>query len=326
MTTIFAQVIADSVGQHAPRLTTLLLRYPRWIHAEGRTHRAIRIGEDMEIDLRTPSLMEDANLSRNASSSRALPVAKLIADVTDDPAVPLYWGANQPGMQAGEELTGTALEDARTEWFRALGDAVMRAQNLAKIGAHKQIVNRVLEPFSHITVVVTGTKWENFFALRMHPAAEPHIRLLAERMYEAMKASTPTLLKDGWWHLPFVRQEDHDFLAVHVRGDDPYEVSERIDRLGLKLSVARCASTSYKTVDGFDMTLDRAESLHDKLITADPPHASPCEHQATPTGYNPRSKRTKPANLGGNLGREWVQYRKQVELARDGVPERQAAG
>ena len=103
MTTISAKVIADSIGEHAPRLTTLLLRYPRWIHAEGRTHRVMRICEDMEVEVRTPSFMEDPDLSRNASSSRAMPVEKLIKDVLDDPAVPLFWGANQKGMQGDEE-------------------------------------------------------------------------------------------------------------------------------------------------------------------------------------------------------------------------------
>ena len=40
-----------------------------------------------------------------------------------------------------------------------------------------------------------------------------------------------------------------------------------------KLSTARCASTSYKTVDGFDMTLERAEEIFAKLVSSDPIHA-----------------------------------------------------
>lgn len=78
MTTISAKVIADSVSPDGHRLTTLLLCYPRWIHAEARAHRQLRLGEDLDVEHRTPSLMEHPNLSRNASSSRAIPVKKMI--------------------------------------------------------------------------------------------------------------------------------------------------------------------------------------------------------------------------------------------------------
>lgn len=183
MTTISAKVVADSVGRHSPRLTTMLLRYPRWIHAEFMTHRVF---------------------SRNAASSRAIPVEKLIKDVLDDPAVPLSWGKNQKGMQAGEacgalvsapvpmayggrrlELEQSKGRPREEAWLNGRDLAVMSAKAFAAAGYHKQIVNRLLEPFSHITVVVTATQWSNFFALRRHPEAEPHIRLLADRMWEA---------------------------------------------------------------------------------------------------------------------------------------------
>jgi hypothetical protein len=68
---ITAKVIADSIADGCPRLITLQLRYPRFIHSEFMTHRAF---------------------SRNASSSRAIPVERLIQDVIDDPAMPVYWG------------------------------------------------------------------------------------------------------------------------------------------------------------------------------------------------------------------------------------------
>ena len=214
--------------------------------------------------------MEDLNLSRNASSSRAIPVERLIADVIADPAEPLYWGANKPGMQAGEELTGMSLHEAKCIWRLAMANAAGSARNLATCGAHKQIVNRLLEPFSHITVVVTATAWSNFFALRDHPDAEPHIRMLAQAVRKARDEATVQTLKPGEWHLPFV---DLGCYAKDIRGDgefvDPY----------IKLSVARCASTSYKTVEGFDMTMERALALHDKLRAANPMHASPFEHQ-----------------------------------------------
>jgi len=325
MTTITAKVIADSIDEHAPRLTTLLLRYPRWIHAEGRTHRVFRLGEEMEFEVPTPSVMEDPNLSRNASSSRAIPFSRLMQDVIDDPAIPIFWGRNQKGMQGGEEnVVEVNLFDPETggdsylsreqAWLWARDQAIIAAKGFADAGYHKQIVNRLLEPFSHINVVVTGTQWSNFFALRRHKDAEPHMHMLADRIWEAMNASVPKHLKTGQWHVPFVTEDEVADIWLDQfggnQGGDP-EADRLCNETLLKLSVARCASTSYKTVDGFDMTLERAQAVYDKLAGSVPLHASPFEHQATPA--RPRLIHGKvdwTTELGGNLGNAWVQYRK----------------
>lgn len=305
MTTINATIIADSINEQGNRLTTFQLRYPRWIHAEGRTHRQLVIGEEesYEWEPATPSLMADPNLSRNASSSRAIPVAKLIQDVIDDPAIPMFWGANQKGMQAGEECDALVkLSDGekvvREEaWLIARDFAIEAARAFDEAGYHKQIVNRLLEPFSHINVVVSATEWTNFYGLRRHKDAEPHIHLLADRMWEAQAASTPRLLKPGQWHLPYVSDAE---LEVHGL------------RLAVSISVARCASVSYKTVDGLDMTPDRAIALHDKLMAAQPIHASPAEHQGYPDGgfiSGPEEWAWHSEHLHGNF-KGFVQNRK----------------
>ena len=166
--TITATVIADSIADGCPRLTTMQLRYPRFIHSEMMTHRAF---------------------SRNASSSRAIPVGRLIQDVIDDPAMPIYWGCNKPGMQAGGEIELKGMAD--WEWRSALRMSVDSARYMSKLGLHKQIVNRILEPFAHINVLVTATDWDNFFALRDHPDAQPEIAALAQEMKIAMVESTP---------------------------------------------------------------------------------------------------------------------------------------
>lgn len=277
MTTISAQCIAKSQHADAPQhvLSTLLCRYPRWIHAEVMTHRMF---------------------SRNASSSRAVPVAKLIEDILRDPAAPMFWGKNQKGMQAGEEHRATiglnkeepsgsrhsATLSREEAWLSAMNDAVSWAKLFATAGYHKQIVNRLLEPFSHITVVISATEWSNFLALRDHPDAEPHIQLLAQRIREAIDGTEARILQPGRWHLPFVSDEEQKgiFDEATVGGSaGPRQYEEALD-LARKLSAARCASTSYKTVDGFDMTLERAVALHDKLVSEVPLHASPMEHQA----------------------------------------------
>lgn len=294
MTTISAQSILSSCNavNTATRVDTLLLRYPRWIHAEGRTHRLIRIGEEEEIDWspKTPSLMEDENLSRNASSSRAIPVARLIADVENDPAIPLWWGKNVAGMQAPEELS-PGLKAAAIEWWKiAMDEAIKVAKKLQHltedeegkpIGTHKQIVNRLLEPFSHITVVATATNWSNFLALRDHPDAEPHIHMLAREVRRVLDGAQTKILHPGEWHLPFVAPLDWKAAFRKVQGDvlGCFAAKKAELDLMLKLSVARCASTSYDTVEGYAMTIERAVALHDRLKTHIPPHASPFEHQ-----------------------------------------------
>lgn len=260
--TITAKVIADSIADGCPRITTMQLRYPRFIHAEFMTHRVF---------------------SRNASSSRAIPIERVIQDVIDDPAMPIHWGSNKAGMQAGEELPS-----GKGEWLRASTAAVYSAKVMAKLGYHKQIVNRILEPFQHINVLVTATEWANFFALRDHKDAQPEIAVLAIEMRGAMAKSVPRLLNAGEWHTPFVEPNERFLNPDNA----------------LRVSSARCASMSYKTVDGNEMTVDRAMVIYDKL-TGTPLHASPFEHVAKPC---PENDKRKTRNFNG-----WAQYRYFVE-------------
>lgn len=244
--TINATILADSISTDGFRLTTLQLRYPRFIHSEIMTHRVF---------------------SRNASSSRAIPVERLIQDVIDDPAMPIFWGKNQKGMQAYEELEGRKLTNAKFYWEGALDAAIHQAKAMAELGAHKQIVNRLLEPFAHINTVVTATEWDNFFALRDHPAAQPEIAALARSMRRAMDASEPSVLSGGQWHLPYIRQSERGTLSL----DDAQRVS-----------AARCARVSYMTHDG--AVPDAASDLKLFERLAAEKHYSPMEHQATPAG------------------------------------------
>lgn len=210
---------------------------------------------------------------------------------------PLHWGKNMSGMQAKEEHNALVRsgdgfliyrEDA---WWEAMSNAINTARAFADAGYHKQIVNRLLEPFAHINVVVTATEWSNFFALRRHEDAEPHIKLLAYRMWEAMKHSVPAEIDTLKWHLPYITAED-----IWMLKDDPTLSSKLI-----KISVARCARVSYFTHDGKTSHIDKDLELYDRLVGAEPLHASPAEHQATPA--------TDPKVWSGNF-RGWIQYRK----------------
>lgn len=290
-------MIADSISSAGQRLTTLQLRYPRFIHAEFMTHRVF---------------------SRNASSSRAIPVAKIIDDIKKDPAIPVHWGANQPGMQAREELNPEARLLASCHWLDAMDKVIAEVEALIEIGLHKQVANRLLEPWSHINVVVTSTQWANFFALRCHPDAQPEIQELAQIMEHAMQLSTPKLLGPGEWHLPYADDSETFVQAQRycqegrITRDMPSR--DEINNVLRKVSTARCARTSYLTHDGRKTVASEDVDLHNKLVVAEPLHASPAEHQACPdmliSAAEPSLGYTSP-ELHGNLT-GWCQYRKML--------------
>lgn len=243
MLKITAKVIADSISENGDRLTTLQLEYPRFIHAEFLTHRMF---------------------ARNASSSRAIPVAKLIERVEHDPVVPSYWTENKKGMQ-GDKLQDQICSSNATEiWLNAAKDAVRTAKALAALGVHKQHANRVLEPFSYISTLVTATEWSNFFNLRINDAAQPEIKLLAETMRDAIEKSVPNFVKVGEWHTPY--------YPVAPSGATGYA-----HRLA---AAARCARVSYLNHAGDTSHVEDDIALATQLLTNG--HLSPFEHVATP--------------------------------------------
>lgn len=266
-----AKVIADSVNAMTnKRIVTMQLQYPRFIHSEFMTHRVF---------------------SRNAMSSRAVPTAKLVEQVLNDAAAPIHWGKNEPGMSASKELEGNALGAARFMWAEAADYAAKAAQVLDGLGAHKQIVNRILEPFQWMHTVVTSTEWENFFALRAHPDAQPEIQHLAYMMEEAMKRSEPTVRHINQWHLPYVLQAERENLQTDIL---------------IKCSVARCARVSYLNHDGSAPDIQKDLKLYERLVGSVPRHASPAEHQAM------AMRATESSN---NFKGGWKQYRDILETS-----------
>ena len=288
--TITAKVICDSICKHSKiRITTLELEYPRFIHSEFMTHRVF---------------------SRNASSSRAIPVAKMIQNIKNNPAMPIHWGANQPGMQARQELDPVAKEKAKARWLMAMAIAVEQAQDLNDLGAHKQIVNRILEPFTHIRVIVTATDYANFFALRDHEDAQPEIRELARVMKAAMETSTPKSLGLGEWHLPYLDDEDLANINNHMAESSITRHKPNkwdVCMMACAVSAARCARVSYLTHDGERPTLEKDLELYRHLVNANPPHMSPCEHQASPNCYGKVDDLNYPVTHSNF--RVWNQFR-----------------
>ena len=255
---ITARVIADSSSLvDGKRITTFELEYPRFIHSEMLTHRYF---------------------SRNAASSRAIPVQKVIDMVRESPAMPIHWGQNQPGMKAKEELGYDQKRIVEYLWKKAANFVACTASAMNKHGLHKQATNRILEAFQMIKVVVTATEFDNFFWLRNHEDAQPEIKELASVMLEAMRQSTPEVLRPGEWHTPYV-------WSVKTGAGRAYGIGSGDDveyltlEEALKVSSSCCAQVSYRVLN---TDLGKAIEIYDKLVTSEPVHASPFEHQATP--------------------------------------------
>lgn len=258
-----AKILCDSVNPAGNRITTVELTYPRCIHSEFMTHRMF---------------------SRNSASSRAIPVKKMIEQVENNPFIPIHWGKNQKGMQAWEELPIGMQEACKREWLFTRDECVNSVRNMIDDGLHKQIANRLLEPWMWITVIATGnsTAYENFFKLRCHKDAEPHTQKIAYMLRDEYDKSKPNKLVWGDTHTPLI-QEDEQHLPF-------YDM--------MKISVGRCARVSYLTHDG-KRDIQADIGLHDRLKDAG--HWSPFEHVAT----------TSKDGNGGNLGEGWHQYRKE---------------
>lgn len=266
---ITAKIIADSVwaGQ---RLITLQLRYPRFIHSEVLTHRAF---------------------SRSASSSRAVPIQKTIDQAIYEPARPIHFGLNQAGMVAEKEADEAIKECALKLWFKARDEAVKVAMQLAQLGIHKQVVNRILEPFQLIDVVVTATDWDNFFKLRLASDAQPEIHELAVQMKKAIDESVP---EQTFLHIPYISSEERVQITQEY-GNKAVETLQRV-------SAARCARVSYKNHDQSNPVLEKDLELSERLWVA--MHHSPFEH---PARFGEANKRY--ANFTG-----WQSYRNSQGL------------
>lgn len=255
-------------------------------------------------------LMTHRQFSRNSASSRAIPIDKMIELVQTNTAEPIHWGSNKSGMQAGDEITNTT--SAINAWIDARNDAIKHARKLQSLGLHKQIVNRVLEPFQTIKVLVTATNFDNFFNLRCHKDAQPEIKYLADLMYQAMQESTPMALQAGQWHLPYVK------TTIGESNQIRYFVNDELVDLdtAIKISCSCAAQVSYRKND---TSIEKAISIYDKLVNSDPVHASAFEHCATPIdNENPKLDgvtafvRNSPMTaLSGNFT-HWVQYRQLI--------------
>lgn len=316
---IVAKIVADSVNTNGNRITTFELEYPRFIHSELMTHRLF---------------------SRNAMSSRAVPVSKMIEQVRNNPATPIHWGKNQSGMQARTEHTEDVLDNTgeafsvQDWWYLSAEEAASSAEAMEEAGYHKQIVNRLLEPFQMMKTVLTATEFSNFFWLRLDEDAQPEIHELALCMKSAYDESNPELLKAGEWHTPYVEHYRYeDGLKYGVEDSEGY-TRFVTTKEAIAISSSCCAQVSYRNIDN---SFEKAMKVYERLgVGGSKIHASPFEHVATPMEAvvrwdsdkpftNPKNTRDpeswqrgvthldKDGNLWSGNFKGWIQHRQLLE-------------
>jgi thymidylate synthase ThyX len=311
---ITAKIIADSINSKTnDRITTFIVKFPRFVNSELLRHRM---------------------LSFSSASSRAIPSKKIIDSIKEDPAEPVFWGKNKAGMQADEELINSESfitkwgqleygnhgefaneysaavygerDLCKKLWWSARDSMIAVTKRLYDLGLHKQLANRLLEPWQNITVLITGTEWENFFALRAHESAQPEIRELAYKMLDVYNQNIPTVRNPIKLLYPSGNYDLFVFLKENPNLDWHLPFSEKMpDGLSsldkLKVACSRCARLSYETFDG-EIDVDKDIELFDKLLGGNPKHASPSEHIAFPSDIQMNF-----ANFKG-----WFQFRKLI--------------
>lgn len=298
---IVARVVAKSISPHGKVITTLECEYPRWIHGELKTHRL---------------------LSTNSASSRAIPVVTFLAQIRNTPALPIHWGKNQPGMSAEEELDVLVdgLHTPENWWKSAARSASYFAEQLQKAGYHKQVANRLTEPFQIMKTVITATEFDNFFKLRIHKDAQPEIQELAKCMKQAIEEAETEELQVGEWHTPYVEHErqGEELLYYIVDETTGFHLHLELPQ-AIRTSVACCAQVSYRKLNN---SQEKVTDIYKRLIESDPPHSSPAEHCATPmmfmSGKTGRWSKgvshidNKGVMWSGNF-QGWIQYRKTLD-------------
>ncbi len=268
------------------RLSTFQWDYPRFIHGEVMTHRVF---------------------SRNAGSSRAIPVVSAIDLAVDNMVIPEF-KYNKGGMQPGRFLSERDMRSAKNIWENCAFNCVLAARELSSLKVHKQWANRMLEWFSPIRIVLSSTEFDNFLWLRNDHEAQDEIAEIAFNVERLLSESKPQIVGLGHAHVPYVDRSEN--LEYSVNGI-PLTIPQ-----ALKISASVCGQMSYRKSDD---SLEKAEDMYDRFIRGHRVHSSPFEHQAIAADscidvipkhldmgitHFDRQNRWYSGNLRG-----WVQYR-----------------
>lgn len=285
-----ARVIADSYYERLGiiyRITTMVIILYRGVLAEFNTHRMLsrNSASSRAIPVRTMLRRLARELFVPTAFGTAIPKMnagpRLEGDDLDKAIA--VWGDSARSQMWYALCLTTSPEYVEREWekwvleenddfFAFLFDVADRIDNKEHpihqeplLNVTKGLTNRLLEPFMHQEIIVTASEWENFLNLRTDKNAQEEIRSVAEDMKKALEESTPVLLEEGEWHLPFLQDDEKEWAKSHPE-------------LAVKAVTARCARVSYLTHGSEDKKpdLEKDFALADGLKGNG--HMSPFEH------------------------------------------------
>ena len=292
-TEIFAEIVGHSLSPQEEELISVLCTFPRIILAELNTHRM---------------------LSKNTSSSRAIPFNKMVETIKNDPFIPMAWQKEHKGMQGSDYFqteNGENIHKLTEGWSQARDTAIQIAQGLNNSGVTKQLCNRLLEPFMWTTMLITGSRegWDNFHFLR-NPIYEidldnlDNLKRFSSRKEVTEFLTTKEIDTSNWseekWlsinkgqaeiHMMMLSEKIYDAIQEsvpiqlkpnewHIPMISDLESLKLSTDDQIKLSVGRAANTSYTVVgDGKELSLDQAIKIHNKCKELN--HSSVFEHCA----------------------------------------------
>lgn len=322
-----AEIVADSISESGIRIITFVVTFWRAMLSEFNTHRVFSrnsaSSRAIPVFKQLRDIMLDPFIPREFGVNKAgMQAGAALVGTLHNKAVEIWLKARDNAViQALKMITSPEFIDAEAAaWSNKGGDFMSFVLDIADrleakdptiverddfLGIHKGLANRLLEPFMWHTVIVTSTEWDNFFALRVSEQAQQEIRIIASMMKNLADESTPTLLHEGEWHLPFLQEDEKEWAKEHTE-DAALAVA------------ARCARVSYKTHDTGEVDLVKDLALAESLRSNG--HMSPFEHAATPLHYGTKAGEFVPSagafdNLytgwSGNF-HGWGQYRKML--------------
>lgn len=312
---VYAKVVAHSIGESGTEIITYEIQCHRFIWAEFMTHR---------------------QFSRNAESTRAIPLLASIATMLETPSAPIMFTAKSSGMQSHVENKNILeykgkMYSAEQLWEKHMHDTADVVYAYDSANYHKQHAGRLLEPFKMIRAVVTSTEWDNFMNLRYEHrdkyAAQIEIHELADVMLRAAEQSEPVALSNGEWHTPYYMDGYWKPSVEHALQTFGHLVDNHGRTLeeALMISSSCAAQVSYRKLND---SLEKAVDVYEKLVMSQPRHYSAVEHCATPCSthtyedsFNPHTWDRGVTHVdiqgswcSGNF-REWVQYRQLLMLS-----------
>lgn len=322
MTQISAEIIADSINTAGQRITTAILTFPRFVLAELNTHRAFsrnsassraipfnKMVEMVKTDPFIPIAWQKNHkgmqgteyLDKSYNSSGYY--AEYAWLEARNRAVDLATSLDK--LDVTKQLTNRLLEPflwhrvlvTSTEWGNFFELRCPQYEITYKVGGDEKVLRfrsrkDFLAWFDRETTGWTNvegdfdphTHTEEEWLMINRSGAEIHISRLAECMWDALNESTPKILQEGEWHIPFGDNinEDELFEIFLTESDQSLEEEEEA-LLGLRLNIAtaRCARTSYNNFEG-NSDFMKDILLYNTLLSSK--HMSPFEHcaQAAP--------------------------------------------